>query len=149
MPVPGQPTSEFITRVVNRITLVGAICYAILAMVPVVLPDLLRELQQGNRKDDRDNAGGIYLNRHCCSSAAGRKKLQSYSRYLTVVLALIQGIGLTYTYQNMYLVHSPLVYTQSDNRKNHQCIQNFVSYFFGFPRINENSKQLNHLCFSA
>ena len=34
---PGQPTSEFITRVVNRITLVGAICYAILAMVPVVL----------------------------------------------------------------------------------------------------------------
>ena len=37
-------------------------------------------------------------------------------------------------------------FTQSDNRKNHQCIQNFVSYFFGFPRINENSKQLNHLC---
>ena len=43
----------------------------------------------------------------------GRKKLQSYSRYLTVVLALIQGIGLTYTYQNMYLVHSPLVYIAS------------------------------------
>ena len=33
----------------------------------------------------------------------GRKKLQSYSRYLTVILALIQGIGLTYTYQNMYV----------------------------------------------
>ena len=31
----------------------------------------------------------------------GRKKLQSYSRYLTVILALIQGIGLTYTYQNI------------------------------------------------
>lgn len=43
----------------------------------------------------------------------GRKKLQSYSRYLTVVLALIQGIGLVYTYQNMYLVHSPLVYVAS------------------------------------
>ena len=40
----------------------------------------------------------------------GRKKLQSYSRYLTVILALIQGIGLTYTYHNMYLVHSPLVF---------------------------------------
>lgn len=43
----------------------------------------------------------------------GRKKLQSYSRYLTVVLALIQGIGLVYTYQNMYLVHSSLVYVAS------------------------------------
>lgn len=43
----------------------------------------------------------------------GRKKLQSYSRYLTVVLAFIQGIGLVYTYQNMYLVHSPLVYVAS------------------------------------
>lgn len=43
----------------------------------------------------------------------GRKQLQSYSRYLTVILALIQGIGLVYTYQNMYLVHSPLVYIAS------------------------------------
>ena len=43
----------------------------------------------------------------------GRKVLQSYSRYLTVVLALIQGTGLVYTYQNMYLVHSPLVYVAS------------------------------------
>lgn len=43
----------------------------------------------------------------------GRKQLQSYSRYLTVVLALIQGTGLVYTYQNMYLVHSPLVYIAS------------------------------------
>lgn len=34
---PGQPTSDYITRVVSRITLVGAICYAILAMVPVVM----------------------------------------------------------------------------------------------------------------
>ena len=43
----------------------------------------------------------------------GRKQLQSYSRYLTVVLALIQGSGLVYTYQTMYLVHSPLVYIAS------------------------------------
>lgn len=43
----------------------------------------------------------------------GRKKLQSYSRYLTVVLALIQGAGLTYTYQNMFLTDSPLVYVAS------------------------------------
>jgi preprotein translocase subunit SecY len=34
---PGQPTSTYITRVLNRVTLVGAICYALLAMVPVVL----------------------------------------------------------------------------------------------------------------
>lgn len=34
---PGQPTSNYITRVVNRITLVGAVCYAILAIVPIVL----------------------------------------------------------------------------------------------------------------
>ena len=34
---PGQPTSAYITRVVNRVTLVGAVCYAVLAMVPVVL----------------------------------------------------------------------------------------------------------------
>lgn len=34
---PGQPTSAYITRVVSRITLVGAICYSILAMVPIVL----------------------------------------------------------------------------------------------------------------
>ena len=43
----------------------------------------------------------------------GRKKLQSYSRYLTVVMALIQGSGMVYTYQNMYLVHTPLVYIAS------------------------------------
>lgn len=43
----------------------------------------------------------------------GRKKLQSYSRYLTVLLALIQGAGLTYTYQNMFLTDSPLVYVAS------------------------------------
>lgn len=43
----------------------------------------------------------------------GRKKLQSYSRYMTVVLALVQGAGLTYTYQNMFLTNSPLVYISS------------------------------------
>ena len=40
----------------------------------------------------------------------GRKKLQGYSRYLTVVLAAIQGSGLTYTYKNMFLTTNPLVY---------------------------------------
>ncbi len=43
----------------------------------------------------------------------GRKKLQSYSRYLTVVLALIQGAGLTYTYQNMFLTNNMLIYAAS------------------------------------
>ena len=55
----------------------------------------------------------------------GRKKLQSYSRYLTVVLALIQGTCRINARQGD-------LRTQSDNRKNHQCIQNFVSYFFGW-----------------
>jgi len=40
----------------------------------------------------------------------GRKKIQSYSRYLTVALALIQGAGLTYTFKSYFLVQSPLVY---------------------------------------
>ena len=43
----------------------------------------------------------------------GRKKLQGYSRYLTVVLALIQGTGLTYTYKNMFLDNSMLIYVTS------------------------------------
>ncbi len=43
----------------------------------------------------------------------GRKKLQSYSRYLTVVLALIQGAGLTYTYQNMFLTNNTLIHAAS------------------------------------
>ena len=34
---PGQPTSAFISRVVNRITLIGAIVFACVAMVPVIL----------------------------------------------------------------------------------------------------------------
>ncbi len=34
---PGQPTSNYITKVVNRITLVGALCYSVLALVPIVL----------------------------------------------------------------------------------------------------------------
>lgn len=34
---PGTPTSQYITKVVQRITLVGAICFAILALVPIVL----------------------------------------------------------------------------------------------------------------
>lgn len=40
----------------------------------------------------------------------GRKKVQSYSRYLTVALALIQGIGVTYSYKSMFLSNSPIVY---------------------------------------
>ncbi|MBS4959955.1 MAG: preprotein translocase subunit SecY [Clostridiales bacterium] len=34
---PGQPTSAYISRVLSRITLVGAVCYSILAMVPIVM----------------------------------------------------------------------------------------------------------------
>lgn len=40
----------------------------------------------------------------------GRKKIQSYSRYLTVILALIQSLGITYSYKNMLLSNSILVY---------------------------------------
>ena len=34
---PGQPTANYITRVVNRITLIGAVYFAILALVPIIL----------------------------------------------------------------------------------------------------------------
>lgn len=43
----------------------------------------------------------------------GRKKLQGYSRYLTLFLAAIQGAGLTYTYKSMYLTDSMFVYAAS------------------------------------
>ena len=35
--IPGQPTANYITRVVNRITLVGAVYFAVLALVPIIL----------------------------------------------------------------------------------------------------------------
>lgn len=34
---PGQPTANYITRVVERITLVGAVCFSVLALVPIVM----------------------------------------------------------------------------------------------------------------
>lgn len=34
---PGQPTSAYITRVLNRITLVGAVSYSILAIIPIAM----------------------------------------------------------------------------------------------------------------
>lgn len=34
---PGQPTANYIERVVNRITLVGAVCFAALALVPIII----------------------------------------------------------------------------------------------------------------
>ena len=34
---PGAPTSQYIQKTVNRVTWVGAICFAILALVPIVL----------------------------------------------------------------------------------------------------------------
>ncbi|MCI8630039.1 MAG: preprotein translocase subunit SecY [Firmicutes bacterium] len=43
----------------------------------------------------------------------GRKKVQSYSRYLTVVLALLQGIGVTYSYEGLFIADSMLLYVSS------------------------------------
>ncbi|MCQ4726889.1 preprotein translocase subunit SecY [Anaerotignum faecicola] len=43
----------------------------------------------------------------------GRKKISSYSRYLTVVLALIQGIGMTYSYSGMFISDSKFLYVAS------------------------------------
>ncbi len=34
---PGKPTSDFITRVVNRVTFIGAIAFALIALLPLVL----------------------------------------------------------------------------------------------------------------
>ncbi|MPM53738.1 Protein translocase subunit SecY [bioreactor metagenome] len=34
---PGMPTANYITRVVSRVTLVGAVCFAGLALVPIIM----------------------------------------------------------------------------------------------------------------
>ena len=34
---PGKPTSDYITRTVNRMSWIGAVCYSIIAMIPVVI----------------------------------------------------------------------------------------------------------------
>jgi len=41
----------------------------------------------------------------------GRKKIQSYTRYLTVVLALLQATGYTLNYRSLFLSDSVLVYS--------------------------------------
>ncbi|MGL4790203.1 MAG: preprotein translocase subunit SecY [Anaerotignaceae bacterium] len=43
----------------------------------------------------------------------GRKKITSYTRYLTVVLAILQGIGITYSYANMYVSNNMIYYVSS------------------------------------
>jgi len=40
----------------------------------------------------------------------GRKKMSSYTRYLTVILAAIQGIGITYSYKSMFLTDNKLIF---------------------------------------
>ena len=37
---PGRPTSEFLSKISNRITFIGAICLAILVLIPTVLSAL-------------------------------------------------------------------------------------------------------------
>ena len=37
---PGKPTSDFITRTLNKITLIGAIFLAVVAVLPIVLGNL-------------------------------------------------------------------------------------------------------------
>lgn len=43
----------------------------------------------------------------------GRKKMSSYTRYLTVALAALQGIGITYSYKNMFLTDNKLIFVAS------------------------------------
>lgn len=43
----------------------------------------------------------------------GRKKVQSYSRYLTVLLALLQGCGVTYSYRSLFIENNTLLYISS------------------------------------
>ena len=37
---PGKPTSDFITRTLNKITLIGAIFLAVVAVLPIILGNL-------------------------------------------------------------------------------------------------------------
>lgn len=41
---PGRPTSEYIAKVLNRVTLVGALCLAVIAVLPIVI-----QMVSGNR----------------------------------------------------------------------------------------------------
>lgn len=43
----------------------------------------------------------------------GRKKMSSYTRYLTVALAALQGIGITYSYKNMFLTDNKMIFVAS------------------------------------
>ena len=67
-----EEDQQYIDDRTNRVCHVQNICHLCecCTLVRDKHTDLLRELQQGDRKDDRDNAGSIYLDRHCCTSAA-------------------------------------------------------------------------------
>ena len=39
----------------------------------------------------------------------GRKKITTYTRYLTIVLSIIQGIGVTFSYSSMFLTDSVFI----------------------------------------
>jgi preprotein translocase subunit SecY len=43
----------------------------------------------------------------------GRKKIENYTRYLTVALALIQAIGVTYSYRSVFSANSMVIFTIS------------------------------------
>ena len=43
---PGKPTSDYITRTVNRLSWIGAVCYSIIAMIPIVI-EWIFEIQVG------------------------------------------------------------------------------------------------------
>jgi preprotein translocase subunit SecY len=43
----------------------------------------------------------------------GRKKIENYTRYLTVALALIQAIGVTYSYRSVFSANSIVIFTIS------------------------------------
>ena len=34
---PGKPTSDYITKILNRVTLIGAICLGIIAVIPLII----------------------------------------------------------------------------------------------------------------
>jgi preprotein translocase subunit SecY len=43
----------------------------------------------------------------------GRKKIQKITRYLTVILSIVQAVGVTYSYRTIFEVNSVLIYTVS------------------------------------
>ena len=62
------------------------------------------------------------LDLNCVSGETGRKKINQYTRYLTVVLAIVQGYGFAVGLESAGAVTDPGIYGL-DQRRSAGCLQ--------------------------